>query len=161
MINFIGNEFKRIIYNCAEKYAQRSGSQVDEIQVLLGCNGDEVTYKIFKNYKFCEEYDIMQVLGVNFDVRGYSRLAPPFIYKSILSFSEMYDLPMDETVIMCCPYLQQIGRKEKKMVDLFLFHGEPPAGKYIEMTYEDGGEVKNGFSFDSLFSIENFEIPNT
>lgn len=160
MITFISSEFKRIIYNCAEKYAIRNGAQVEDIQILLGCRNDEITYKIFRDYKFCEEYDILQVLGVNFDLKGYSKLAPPFIYKSLLSFSEMYEIDLGETVIMCCPYIQQIWKKEKKMVDLFLYNGEPPRGKYIEMTYEENGETKNGFPFDSLFSIENLEIPN-
>lgn len=160
MVNFISSEFRRIIFNCCERYANKNGAQIEEIQVLLGYRDGEVTYKIFKNYRFCEEYGIMQVLGVNFDLKGYSKLAPPFIYKSLLSFSQEHGIPMEDTVIMCCPYTQQVGRKEKKMVDLFLYNGEPPAGKYIEMTYEENGEIKNGFAFDYLFRMENFEFEN-
>jgi hypothetical protein len=55
---------------------------------MLGLKEDENTYQIMVDYAKVEDYSIMQVLGVRVDFLGYSKIAPPFILKSLVRFAK-------------------------------------------------------------------------
>ena len=89
---------------------------------------------------------------------GYGNFAPAFIAKSIMRFSEENEVDLAQMKVCCCGYYDDEINKKHKSVDLFLFNGEPPTGKYIEKSYEVDGERKNGISFESLFNVQDIGI---
>ena len=88
MIEFIQSETKKIMYKCCERYAAKMHTAIDKVQLVLGLDEDgENTYLMCVDYAPKENFDIMQVLGVRIDFLGYSKMAPPFIMKSLSSRS--------------------------------------------------------------------------
>jgi hypothetical protein len=83
----------------------------------------------------------MEVLGVKIDFLGYSKLAPPFILKSLVRFSEEHKISLDKTLVMCVP-----TKNEKGKNDVLLF------------VYNDNQYVQT-IDFDDLFREEDFELP--
>ncbi len=143
MVGFIKSETKKIMFNCCSRYAKQRNMNVEDVQLILGVNEEGNTYSICENYVIKEEYDIMQVLGVKLDFLGYSRLAPPFIIKSIIRFSEQYNIPILDTKIMCVPAKDENGKN-----DLLLF------------LYKSYSEYVNTIELEELFREEDMEIPN-
>lgn len=141
MIDFIQSETKKIMYKCCEKYAAQKGLNVDNVQLILGMNEEGNTYTLCENYVRKEEYDINQVLGVKIDFLGYSKLAPPFILKSLLRFSETYSVNPIEIYVMCVPTKNEKGKND---ISLFIYNGN----KYVET-----------ISFADLFREEDIELP--
>jgi hypothetical protein len=163
MIDFIASKTKEIMYNCCEKYAAKNKLSLDEVQLNLALKfvetEDEVqvaeTYFMCQDYQKKEEYDIMKVLNVTIDFLGYSKLAPPFIIKSLMRYAEQYNT--ENISIMCIPsnYRNEKG-KIKKEVNLYLYKGND----YIPTTYEDEqGNEEQGIGFADLFRAEDFEMP--
>ena len=93
-----------------------------------------------EEYKPKQELDILGVLGVRIDFLGYSRLAPPFILKSLIRFSEQNNFPLENSKVMCVP-----STNEKGKPDVLLF------------VYNDNAYVET-ITFAELFREEDFEI---
>jgi hypothetical protein len=141
MIDFIQKETKEIMYKCCERYAKQKVRGVQSVQLILGLDEKGNTYTMCEDYVRKENYDILQVLGVPVDFLGYSQLAPPFILKSLVRFSEEYNMPLEKTLVMCVP-----TKNEKGKNDILLF------------VYK-GNEYVKTINFDDLFREEDFELP--
>jgi hypothetical protein len=140
MLDFIKKETKKIMLNCCTKYAKEQKLNVENVQLVLGLDEyDENTYTICENYVPKKYLDIMEVLGVRIDFKGYSRLAPPFIAKAVLGFAESKGLPIEDTKILCLPIME-----EKLDMMLFLYNNNT----YIET-----------ITFEDLFKQEYVELP--
>lgn len=152
MIDFIQSETKKIMYNCMKRYADREKKDLSDVQLVLGLieNGKVNTHTLYEKYDntytLCEKYDpkqeldIMGVLGVRIDFLGYSRLAPPFIVKSLVRFSENYKFPVENSKVLCLPTTNE---KNKPDVLLFVYN----QGVYVDT-----------ITFADLFREEDFEI---
>lgn len=141
MIDFIQSETKKMMYKCCERYARENGLNVEGVQLILGLDENGNTYTICEDYVRKVNYDIMEVLGVKIDFLGYSKLAPPFILKSIVRFSQEHKISLDKTLVMCVP-----TKNEKGKNDILLF------------VYNDNQYVET-IDFDDLFREEDFELP--
>jgi hypothetical protein len=141
MIDFIQSETKKMMYKCCERYAKEKGLSVESIQLILGLDENGNTYTLCENYVRKENYDIMQVLGVKIDFLGYSKLAPPFILKSLIRFSEEHKIALDKVLVMCVPTKNEKGKND---ILLFIYNGND----YVET-----------INFDDLFREEDFELP--
>jgi hypothetical protein len=141
MIDFIQNETKKIMYKCCERYSQRAGVGIDDVQLVLGINEEGNTYTMCENYVPKESYDIMQVLGVRIDFLGYRNIAPPFIIKSLLRYMEQYNITSDRIKILCVPTKDDKGKND---VALFVYNGND----YVET-----------ITFSELFREEDIEMP--
>lgn len=141
MIDFIQSETKKMMYKCCERYSKEKGLSVENVQLILGLDENGNTYTMCEDYVRKENYDIMQVLGVKLDFLGYSKLAPPFILKSLVRFSKELDIPLDQVLVMCIPTKNEKGKND---VLLFVYNGN----KYVET-----------INFDDLFREEDFELP--
>lgn len=140
MIDFIQSETKKIMYNCIKKYAEREKKDISDVQLVLGLDENGNTYTICEKYEPKKELDILGVLGVRIDFLGYSRLAPPFILKSLVRFSEGYKYPLENSKVMCVP-----TENEKGKPDVLLF------------VYNNNAYVDT-ITFADLFREEDFEI---
>jgi hypothetical protein len=141
MIDFIQSETKKMMYKCCERYARENGLNVEGVQLILGLDENGNTYTICEDYVRKVNYDIMEVLGVKIDFLGYSKLAPPFILKSLVRFSEEHNIPLNKVLVMCVP-----TKNEKGKNDILLF------------IYNDNQYVET-INFDDLFREEDFELP--
>jgi hypothetical protein len=141
MIDFIQSETKKMMYKCCERYARENGLNVEGVQLILGLDENGNTYTVCEDYVRKVNYDIMEVLGVKIDFLGYSKLAPPFILKSLVRFSEEHKISLDKTLVMCVP-----TKNEKGKNDVLLF------------VYNDNQYVET-IDFDDLFREEDFELP--
>tara|TARA_R110000868_G_scaffold6587_1_gene37175 strand:- start:515 stop:961 length:447 start_codon:yes stop_codon:yes gene_type:complete len=135
MIDLIQSEFRKIVLNCINKYAKDNTLSPDNVQLMLGLNEKGNTYQIMVDYAKKADYDIMQVLGVRIDFLGYSRLAPPFIMKSLVRFAERLKKSDEElkfdVEVMC---VKDVNEKGKEIINLFLYKG----GQYVEtIEFED------------------------
>lgn len=145
MIDLIQSEFRKIVLNCINRYAKDNTLSPDNVQLMLGLNEKGNTYQIMVDYAKKADYDIMQVLGVRIDFLGYSRLAPPFIMKSLVRFAQKLqkseELELDVEV-MC---VKDVNEKGKEIINLFLYKG----GQYVET-----------IEFEELFNEEDMlEMP--
>lgn len=145
MIDFIQSETKKMMYKCCERYARENGLNVENVQLILGLDEglDENTntYTICEDYVRKVNYDIMEVLGVKIDFLGYSKLAPPFILKSLVRFSKEHKISLDKTLVMCVPTKNKKGKN-----DILLF------------IYNDNQYVET-INFHDLFREEDIELP--
>jgi hypothetical protein len=141
MIDFIQSETKKMMYKCCERYAKEKGLNVEGVQLILGLDENGNTYTVCEDYVRKVNYDIMEVLGVKIDFLGYSKLAPPFILKSLVRFSEKHKISLDNVLVMCVP-----TKNEKGKNDILLF------------VYNDNQYVET-IDFDDLFREEDFELP--
>lgn len=170
MVSFIASETKKIMYKCCERAAsEQAASVIDEIQLILGLNvvekegdfdiADEehlCTYSICQNYKMVKKLDIYQVLNVRpkLDFLGYSKMAPPFIFKSLIRFSEKYNIKMDKVFILCQPTKNE---RNKPDMLLALYDGN----KYIEqIKFCRNGEEDENDTSEYLFDEQDIEMPN-
>lgn len=142
MIDFIQSETKRIMYKCCERYAATQKMSIENVQLVLGLDEDgENTYRVCENYQPKAHLDFKGVLGVRFDFKGYSAIAPPFIRKSLLRFSESHEIPHADVKVMCVP------KNEGGRQDVLLF------------LYNKTGYVET-ITFPDLFREEDIEMPN-
>jgi hypothetical protein len=145
MVDFIAKETKKIMYKCCSKYATENKKDISEIQLILSLNTNpEIEepnrYTICENYVPKKQLDINGVLGVKYDFLGYSRIAPPFIFKSLVRFCELHNIGYDKVNIMCLPTTNE---KNKPEILLALYNG---------MDYVDT------ITFEELFREDDFEI---
>jgi len=141
MIDFIQSETKKLMFNCCKRHSEQKMIELENVQLILGLDVDGNTYTICENYRPKLSLDIMGVLGVKIDFLGYSRLAPPFILKSLVRFSEVHNIPIENTKVMCVPRKNEKGKAD---VLLFVYNGN----NYVET-----------ITFEDLFREEDFEIP--
>ena len=140
MIDFIQSETKKIMYNCIKKYAENEKKDISDVQLVLGLDENGNTYTLCEQYQPKIQLDILGVLGVRIDFLGYSRLAPPFILKSLVRFSEGYNYPLENSKVMCIPTTNEKGKP-----DVLLF------------VYNNNAFVDT-ITFADLFREEDFEI---
>ena len=112
MIDFIQSETKKIMYNCIKKYAEKEKKDISDVQLVLGLDENGNTYTLCEQYQPKIQLDILGVLGVRIDFLGYSRLAPPFILKSLVRFSEGYNYPLENSKVMCIPTTNEKGKHD-------------------------------------------------
>jgi hypothetical protein len=141
MIDLIQSEFRKIVLNCINKYAKNKALSVDNVQLMLGFNGIDNTYHILENYAKKEEFSIMDVLGVKIDFLGYSKLAPPFIAKSITRFAKVLKSEVNKVEVMC---VVDKNEKGKEIINLYLYKS---------------GQYEETIEFEDLFNEEDFEMP--
>lgn len=141
MIEFIQNETKKIMYKCCQRHAKKFETEIEKIQLVLGLNEDGNTYTICNQYVPAEHLDILGVLGVKIDFLGYSKLAPDFILKSLVRFSENNQIDIDKTKVLCLPYKNEKGKDD---MHLFLYNGS----QYVET-----------ITFADLFNEKDIELP--
>ena len=141
MIDFIQSETKKMMYGCCERHSKKNQVDFEDVQLILGLNEEGNTYTICEKYHPKVSLDIMGVLGVRLDFLGYSKLAPPFILKSLIRFSEAKQIDLDKVKIMCIP-----TKNEKDKPDVLLF-------LYNDMSYVET------ITFSDLFREEDIEIP--
>jgi len=155
MIDFIQSETKKMMYKCCERYATSNKKSIDDIQLILALDvtTQETGEVIFNDenepnkYTICESYlpkkqlSIMEVLGVKIDFLGYSKLAPPFILKSLIRFAKDNQVDYEKICIMCVP-----ARNEKNKPDILL-------------ALYNGMEYIETITFSDLFREEDFEMP--
>jgi hypothetical protein len=140
MIDFIQSETKKIMYNCIKRHAEREKKEISSVQLVLGLDENGNTYTVCEEYKPQKELDILEVLGVKIDFLGYSRLAPPFILKSLVRFSTQFDFRVENSKVMC---IASENDKGKPDVLLFVYN----KNAYVET-----------ITFADLFREEDFEI---
>ena len=140
MIEFIQSETKKIMYNCIKRYAEKKKKDISDVQLVLGLDENGNTYTLCEQYQPKQELDILGVLGVRIDFLGYSRLAPPFILKSLVRFSEGYNYPIENSKVMCIPTTNEKGKPD---VLLFVYNNNA----YVDT-----------ITFADLFREEDFEI---
>lgn len=141
MIDFIAGEAKKMIFNCLEREAKVYGGDVTRVQLILSLKGEANNYTVCLDYSPIKDLDIYGVLGVRIDFKGYSKIAPPFIAKSLARFAIKHKIGIGDVKVMC------LGSRDGKKTDvqLFLYEGMT---RYIEtITWSD------------LFSEEDFEMP--
>jgi hypothetical protein len=141
MIEFIQNETKKIMYKCCDRYAKQHQKETEKVQLVLGLNEEGNTYTLCDEYVPVEELDILGVLGVKIDFLGYSRLAPPFIVKSLVRFSETHNIEIINTKVLCVPTKNEKGKND---MFLFLYNGN----QYVET-----------ITFSDLFDERDAELP--
>jgi hypothetical protein len=140
MIDFIQSETKKIMYNCIKRYAEKEKKDISDVQLVLGLDENGNTYTLCEQYQPKQELDILGVLGVRIDFLGYSRLAPPFILKSLIRFSEGYNYSLENSKVMCIPTTNEKGKPD---VLLFVYNNNA----YVDT-----------ITFADLFREEDFEI---
>ena len=140
MIDFIQRETKKILFKCCEKYASNKEMDIENVQLILGLNEKGNTYTMCENYEPKEDRTFLGVLGVVIDFKGYSLIAPQFITKSLIRFSESYKIDLDKIKVMCVPQIDN----NKPDVLLFVYNGND----YVDT-----------ISFPQLFREEDLEIP--
>ena len=138
MIELIQSEFRKIVLNIINRYAKDNSLNADNVQLMLGLTGIENNYHVLVNYVKKKDVSIMDILGVKIDFLGYSKLAPPFIAKSLMRFS--YKLEANAEV-MC---VKDYNEKGKEIINLFL--------------YKDGDYVET-IEFEDLFNEEDLVMP--
>jgi hypothetical protein len=141
MIDFIQSETKKIMYKCCKKHSEKVKIDIENVQLVLGLDENGNTYTVCENYEPKEHLDILGVLGVRIDFLGYSHLAPSFILKSLVRFSEKHDFPVVNSKVLCVP-----TTNEKAKPDILLF------------VYNNNVYVET-ITFAELFREEDFEIP--
>lgn len=158
MLGVIAGKTREIIYDCCKKHSKTSSVSLDDIQLILGLNvvtengsltiADEnniCTYMICEQYRKVKTLSIWEVLDVKpfLDFLGYSKLAPPFIFKALNRFAEKYNIDYDKVAIMCQPTLNE---KNKPDVLLALYDGN----KYVEQIkfYAKDDEENAEYLFD-------------
>ena len=141
MIEIIQSEFRKIVLNCINKYAEDNSLSADNVQLMLGFNETGNLYKILVNYVQKKELSILEVLDVRIDFKRYSILVPPFIEKSIKRFAKGLKVNIEEVEVMC---VKDKNKKGEDIIKLFLYK----SGNYVET-----------IEFEDLFNEEDFEMP--
>lgn len=164
MVGFIASETKKIIFKCCDRYAASNQKGLDQIQLIMSLNPEATDETDLNKYVICEEYKkkqsltIWEVLNVRpkLDFLGYSKLAPPFIYKALIRFAQKYKIEVDKVSILCQPGLDE---RRKPDVQLALYNGYDFVAQVLFYPQED----ENGDIIDAdaeyLFNDQDIEMP--
>jgi hypothetical protein len=169
MVGFIASKTKEIMFKCCEKNAKLDKVDLNQVQLILGLNvikngngefeigaEDEYSlnkYSICNNYKIMRSLTIWQVLNLKpmLDFRGYSKLAPPFIFKALTRLAESYNIDPDKIFIMCQP--QYDGKKPDMKLAIYNGFEFLKEIKFYPKEDEEDSE------FEYLFNDEDMEMP--
>jgi hypothetical protein len=91
MQEFIASESSKIFLKGIKKFIERNKIEdALSVNLLLYIKGvDEVGYQFYVDGVFHSETDIKELLGVKvIDMKGYSVIAPPYIYKILIDLRE-------------------------------------------------------------------------
>ncbi len=103
MEDFIISETSKIFSKGIVRYANKYKVNEHEVSILLFIKGeDEVGYLVYVQNEFKEEVTIKDILGVKvIDYKGYSVIAPPYIYRFLVNFvDELKTNKIDVTIIL-------------------------------------------------------------
>jgi hypothetical protein len=113
MLDFVSSETKKIMYNCIERESKLMQIPLEKTRLVLYLNEDGTNgYRTIEEFingdgavdvRTLKEFSFTGVLGVKIDMRGYSLIAPPFIQKAILRFSENLKIPYTNLNVVCYP----------------------------------------------------------
>jgi len=90
MEEFIISETSKIFSKGIKRYVKKYNVDEHDVSILLYVkNSEDVGYQIYVVGEFKEEVTIKDILGVKvMDIKGYSVIAPPYIYQFLLNFRE-------------------------------------------------------------------------
>lgn len=89
MIDVIQKQFTEITSKCLDRYAKECNTQKKNMQLVFKLGVDsEAEYLIYKDYQPVKVVTFLQVLGVRFDIRGFSLFVPNFIKGALNRFCE-------------------------------------------------------------------------
>ncbi|MFY8161470.1 MAG: hypothetical protein ACOVNU_09085 [Candidatus Kapaibacteriota bacterium] len=111
MEEFIISETSKIFSKGIRRYAKNYKVEEHDVSILLYIkSAEDVGYLIYVDGEFKEEVTIKDILGVKvMDIKGYSVIAPPYIYQFLLNFvKELNTYKVDVTI-----YLNEEGTDVK------------------------------------------------
>jgi hypothetical protein len=118
MQDFILSETRKIFNKAIKKFSKKDGVDETEVSLLLylkdGEEEREVGYKVCHHHSPVKETNIMDILGVKIDLRGYSLFVPPQIKKIL----EDFENELGSNNIEVCVYL---SREDDDEVIYFLY----------------------------------------
>ena len=125
MEEFIISETSKIFSKGIKRYVKKYNVDEHDVSILLYLKSSEdVGYQIYVGSEFKEEVTIKDILGVKvMDIKGYSVIAPPYIYQFLLNFKE--ELKTDKVDVSI--YLDENGDDVR-----FFLYGE---GELIREVY--------------------------
>ncbi len=125
MEEFIISETSKIFSKGIKRYVKKYNVDEHDVSILLYLkNSEDVGYQIYVGSEFKEEVTIKDILGVKvMDIKGYSVIAPPYIYQFLLNFKE--ELGTDKIDVSI--YLDEDGDDVR-----FFLYGE---GELIKEVY--------------------------
>lgn len=91
MQEFIVSETNKIFKKAIKNFAKKEKVDESEVSILLTLSRDEnkdVLYKICVHHTPKYQVNIMEILGVRIDLKGYSVLVPPQIKKILEGFEQ-------------------------------------------------------------------------
>jgi hypothetical protein len=103
MEDFIISETNKIFTKGVKRYVEKYKCEEHDASILLYLKGEEeVGYQIYVDGVFKEEVTIKDILGVKvIDLKGYSVIAPPYIYNFLSGFaSELNTKKVDVSIYL-------------------------------------------------------------
>ena len=103
MEEFIASETSKIFSKGIKAYAKKYKVEEQDVSILLYMKlGDTVGYQTYVDGNFKEEVTIKDILGVKvMDLKGYSVIAPPYIYNFLVDFvNELGTRSVDITIYL-------------------------------------------------------------
>jgi hypothetical protein len=103
MEEFIISETSKIFSKGIKRYVKKLGVDEHDVSILLYIKSSEdVGYQIYIGGEYKEEVTIKDILGVKvMDLKGYSVIAPPYIYQFLLNFvKELKTHKVDITIYL-------------------------------------------------------------
>lgn len=91
------NKVEKIMKGGIEKYAFQNSLDKANVQILVGIENEQLTYKMAENYSPKLTVDFKYILNKKIDVLGYEAISTPFLIKSIEHFAEKYDVDVSKT----------------------------------------------------------------
>lgn len=144
----VASEFTRIFKKCINRYAQALKTTYDKVFILLVYepSGKEdvanVGYRLVVNKDtglvIERSLSILEILDVrHFHMRGYDKMAPPYIEKSLLNLAESNQMdPLCTSVLVCTANTD---------VFLFLYNFDKEKGHLV------GSSIKQLDDIEQLF----------
>jgi len=180
MLDIAKSESKKFMYNACEKYAEKVGKKVDDIQLLLGLKLNQVptgqiqdgkmvyaialenSYHMCEDYEPKEEYTFNQVLGVKINFGGsIGNMAIPFIQTALVRLAKENGIELDKVKVMCVPSLVKnesrfAVKKYKKNISLFLYNDS----ELVQTIYAEGEGFPDEFEEGMQFQVNgiNFSV---
>ncbi len=135
MVDVITSKFKKYLIDHCKIKAKEYNTTFDNVQVRFHINADapqiedesdHVKYATTKTntaggFGFVENNTFIKLLHLKFDLDflGYSRMIPPFIYKSLQSISGDENIPEDDLYVFVCPYHDDDNHKDELAIHIF------------------------------------------
>jgi hypothetical protein len=102
MIDVIQKQFTEITSKCLDRYAKEYNTQKKNMQLVFKLSADsEAEYLIYKDYQPLKVVTFLQVLGVKFDIRGFSLFVPRFIKGALERFCESETIERGNVRVVC------------------------------------------------------------